>query len=294
LSDQIYGDGGNRHREIRQEVVDYMREHASFFALFVEGSGYGETFEEYTNRMSNDGVYGDNAEIVAFSRRYRIKVVIYQSDYMYIIASDEVGAGIGEAHIAYHSWEHYSSVRNKTGPHDGSPNVQPVAPLAGTTPVRPGSASLAPKWKVDVVRRSVTYSVPDEQIIELLDKHDGDIESVVELLITSDIACEDASASVANSLNGKSNSSVTNEAREGLLSKTHGTEKEALKPHTIHRQPKRLTARERKERQKREATERKKRSRNGDTTTVTRTESPSVNSLSAALASETNLRATYI
>lgn len=278
LSDQYYGDGGDRHAEVRKEIVSYMREHASFFALFVEGAGYGETFDDYTNRMSKDGVYGDNAEIVAFSRRYNVNVVIYQNDFMYIVANENGEPDAREAHIAYHTWEHYSSVRNQNGPHSGLPKVEPVAQPGMDQPAKPSSAALAPMWKVDVVRRSVTYPVPDERIVDLLTQHNGDIESVVEHLITADeviegevktnSASEIASEGVVGSQTETGTTDTTNQQEtKDTRDNVHTKSSEGRHQQSgSRRQPRRQTARERKERQKREAMERKKRARASDGT----------------------------
>lgn len=42
---------------------------------------------------------------------------------------DEIGSTeerLGPLYIVYHSWEHYSSVRNISGPHSGLPNIREV------------------------------------------------------------------------------------------------------------------------------------------------------------------------
>ncbi|KAH0605527.1 uncharacterized protein H6S33_004749 [Morchella sextelata] len=205
LSDQIYGHENN-HVEIREKVVE-RKTHAEYFKLFLDvdtarrapkrkahtaGSTVGPTvdaidkaFAQHLKTMSQPGVYGDNMEISAFAREYNCDVKIYQREFAYVVS----GGGDGSkktAHIAYHTWEHYSSIRNRDGPHTGSPNVTPVPlteegrreqerKLAETSYVLP--------WMEGVVASSLPYIVDPGKIRHVLEKCKGNVDEAVSQLL---------------------------------------------------------------------------------------------------------------
>jgi OTU-like cysteine protease len=295
LSDQYYGDNGQRYAEVRATVVQYMMDHAEFFEMFFGGAGI-ETWDSYIKRMARDGVYGDNLEIVAFARRYRANVVIYQNDFMYIVScmdgqKDDANPPPREIHIAYHTWEHYSSVRNLAGPHSGDPKVSPSEPLAVESRESTGDDGMAPKWKIDIVKKSIPFaSTPqiEDQIVRLLAEKKGDIGATVEVMLMTEIdgvgggmefdeqvmqensvekQTEDSMEVVVTRDEIVDNSLIDSES--GAVKKKNG------------RPAKRITARERKERQKRDALERKKRKMADVVATTKRSESVPISSKSS-------------
>lgn len=136
LSDQYYGDAGKAHASVRQTIVDYLKDHEDDFKVFIECEGE-ETWEQHLRRMSQDGVFGDHAELVAFSRAMGVNLIIYQRDTHFLVTPDEgeldterdrlkAAKAIksrSTLHIAYHNWEHYSSIRKVAGPHTGPPGI---------------------------------------------------------------------------------------------------------------------------------------------------------------------------
>lgn len=70
LADQLWGEEG-RHAEARAAVVEHLNTHATQFRLFIDEN---ERWERYVGRMSRDGVYGDNVEIVAFAQHFHVNV----------------------------------------------------------------------------------------------------------------------------------------------------------------------------------------------------------------------------
>ncbi|KXT12013.1 hypothetical protein AC579_4650 [Pseudocercospora musae] len=154
LSDQLYGHQ-NEHVAIRQRVIEYMREHADYYKQFIDvhpGGGIrrnpkrknagaysspatftppstaeiDRVFESHLDSMARGGTYGDNMEITAFSSAFGYDVKIYQRDFAFMVTGahgDDADRPV--AHIAYHMWEHYSSIRNLDGPYEGLPNVSP-------------------------------------------------------------------------------------------------------------------------------------------------------------------------
>lgn len=210
LSDQLYGHE-NSHRELRTRIVSHMRQHSSYFKLFLsvpparkKAKGKSEfvapsetaidaAFEQHVKRMSQQGVYGDNIEICAFAREFGVHVKIYQRDFAYVVTGDGGGDGGGDGdggrkmvHIAYHTWEHYSSIRNIKGPHTGLPEVKPVlSPGAaavvggGEREKKKGDGKYALPWMVSTVMKSLPYLAMEEEVVKALEECKGDVNEAV-------------------------------------------------------------------------------------------------------------------
>ena len=139
LSDQLYG-SPSQHLQIRTDICNYISQHKEDFEPFVS-SDEERGFERHLELMKQCGTYGGNLELVAFSRRFGVKVFVYQADgLVYAInpsesnetdtdssGGDEEGRPrtleTKKAHIAYHAFEHYSSIRNAAGPFEGPPRI---------------------------------------------------------------------------------------------------------------------------------------------------------------------------
>ncbi|KAJ2476518.1 2-oxoglutarate dehydrogenase E1 component [Coemansia sp. RSA 2052] len=130
LADQVDGTP-NTHLRHREAVCDYMCRHPDEFSPFLDETC---SFDRYVDNMRCQGVFGGNLELVAFARNYCVDIKVYQlGGTVFVISGgalvEEDGAAAAAAarrsmptvHIAYHSYEHYSSVRNCAGPHDGLP-----------------------------------------------------------------------------------------------------------------------------------------------------------------------------
>ncbi|KAI9679344.1 MAG: hypothetical protein M1817_005364 [Caeruleum heppii] len=233
LSDQIYGTQ-NQHREIRARVIDYMRDNASYYKQFVEVHSGGGTrrnpkrksagtfastnsavaptaaevdkvFEAHLQQMARGGTYGDNMEITAFSAAYGVDVMIYQRDLAYLVRGGEL-RGHQTAHIAYHIWEHYSSIRNLDGPHDGLPNVQSTESTATEYTAKAEAAHNPPfvaPWMIKAVTNSLPYLADPALIQRTLEEHGGSIDNAVSKLLD-----REESASVSSSQSQATSSSV--------------------------------------------------------------------------------------
>jgi OTU domain-containing protein 3 len=128
LSDQIFGDQ-SKHREIRMNVIQHMRENPDNFKPFITvGQGQRRNpkrkntgalsarfsfqpstdeqteraWEEHLERMAQGGTYGDNMEIRAFTEAYNTDVKIFQYDIAYYVRAKDDGATRPVAYIAYH------------------------------------------------------------------------------------------------------------------------------------------------------------------------------------------------
>ncbi|KAJ1723905.1 hypothetical protein LPJ61_005786 [Coemansia biformis] len=130
LADQVDGTP-DTHRQHRESVCDYMAQHSNEFEPFMDETC---SFNRYVINMRRQGVFGGNLELVAFARNYRVDIKVYQIGGRVFVISGAPPSNPGNpnrsmpaVHIAYHSYEHYSSVRNKSGPHAGLPNVKESA-----------------------------------------------------------------------------------------------------------------------------------------------------------------------
>ncbi|KAF9898923.1 hypothetical protein BX616_003451 [Lobosporangium transversale] len=176
-ADQFYGNERD-HAALRAEVCQYIEDHTDHFKSFLDNV----TVEAHVAHMRKNGTYGGNIELVAFARMKRVDIKVYQPGYIYVIEGVDVkkeGSGHGQRpimHIAYHSWEHYSSIRNIDGPHEGLPEInprpikqQPLAKLTDQDPPR----------SIERVIMKVS-GVQDLGLVrDLMEKYHGDFDSVV-------------------------------------------------------------------------------------------------------------------
>ncbi|CAO3638976.1 unnamed protein product [Cunninghamella echinulata] len=112
-------------------------EHKDTYQYFVEDD---QSFHHHISNMEQDGCFGGNMELVAFAKLKKIDIKVYQPGMIYIISGVDTDENHDDAedentdetkrtlHIAYHSWEHYSSIRNIDGPFTGLPEIkeQPI------------------------------------------------------------------------------------------------------------------------------------------------------------------------
>ncbi|KAJ2228216.1 Fizzy- protein [Coemansia sp. RSA 518] len=147
LADQVDGtpDTHLRHRE---SVCDYMHQHTDDFEPFIDSA---QPYPRYVAHMRRPGEYGGNLELVAFARNYRVDIKVYQlGGTVFVISGappsnpDDPHRSMPPVHIAYHSYEHYSSVRNKHGPHNGLPKVKERVKVKGFSRVLGFEQSVAP------------------------------------------------------------------------------------------------------------------------------------------------------
>ncbi|XP_057304548.1 OTU domain-containing protein 3-like isoform X2 [Hydractinia symbiolongicarpus] len=114
LADQLNGDE-NMHGKHRKEAVEYMRRNKDDFAPFLVET---VTFEKYLQNLSSFGTFGGNDSIVAFARYNKADVIIHQFNNPTFVINGSDGTNEQRSvqiHLAYHSYQHYSSVRKLEG-----------------------------------------------------------------------------------------------------------------------------------------------------------------------------------
>ncbi|KAK0266142.1 hypothetical protein LTR91_005016 [Friedmanniomyces endolithicus] len=217
LSDQLYGNQ-NEHAAIRSRVINYMRDNAAYYKQFIDvhpGGGIrrnpkrknagsysspanaappseadiDRVFESHLLSMARGGTYGDNMEITAFASAYDVDVKIYQRDFAYMVTAGGDESQKSTAHIAYHNWEHYSSIRNLDGPHNGMPEVQPTVLSPDEESRQRAKLEQTPyvlPWQVDVVSKSLPFLADKPTIKRALEAAKGDINTAVSSLLDAE------------------------------------------------------------------------------------------------------------
>ena len=120
IGDQVYGDS-NKYQSLRDSVVAYMKQHEEYFTSFIEDD---EKFDDYVEKMSKDGEWGSEIELVILSRILVVDIIVHQVDGPRYVIKYESSEGIDsaclnkntkqiprEAHISYHGACHYNSIR---------------------------------------------------------------------------------------------------------------------------------------------------------------------------------------
>lgn len=128
---------------------------------------------------------------------------------------------VGPLFIAYHNWEHYSSVRNLDGPHTGLPRIHTTDSASCSPPATTGSdENLEPTEDEKRVQRCLARTHPVRRVRDLLAQHD--FNTVVELLTESDANVEsdepvDASSPRSGSGSVSTPATVADEPEDTLV-----------------------------------------------------------------------------
>ena len=110
IADQVYNDA-NKHFELRELTISYMKQHEEYFKLFIEDD---EPFDDYVRKMNIDGEWGGNQEIYAMSQALKMDIVVHQVDGPnLIIKYDNIDnkSKSHAIHISFHGECHYNSIR---------------------------------------------------------------------------------------------------------------------------------------------------------------------------------------
>ena len=293
LSDQFYGDGGKSHGHVRSTIVDYLEAHPDDFKVFIECEGH-ETWEDHLRRMRCDGVFGDHAEIVAFARAQNVNIIIYQHATHFLVTpegeldeSDDAEAtsrairSRPTLHIAYHSWEHYSSIRKVAGPHTGPPGIDFKLRMGGNNSSpdkKNGSDSTKNKKtrqrefesKVQVILQSCPFMVgvndSTKMAGQVLLDHHGNVDKAIEYIyehseeFTEPELEPDQPPKLELESHIPRNPPSVETTTSSFTSTSTASTATAGNVNVIPRKPitRKMTAREKKEKQKREQLERRR------------------------------------
>ena len=123
---QVYGTE-DYHHILRQKCVRYLQSEYEYFRSFVPGGNDRAQFDRYCNRMAQNGVWGDNLEIQAFSELYGRSIAIYayndvpmktfSNESSVANSDDDHGHGDDDEEeestpilLSYHCNSHYNSI----------------------------------------------------------------------------------------------------------------------------------------------------------------------------------------
>lgn len=85
-------------------------------------------------------------------------------------------------------WEHYSSIRNLDGPHNGLPDIawKKIPPEDQQGGQAPKKLEYAGQWKINTVKQSLPFLTDLQVIIRALEDCKGNIDNAVSMLIDAD------------------------------------------------------------------------------------------------------------
>jgi len=256
LSDQYDGDPRG-HAAHRESVCAHIERNKAVYAPWIDDS---QSFEQYVSRMRQDGVYGGNLELVAFAREHGVDIAVHQHNLaVWIIRGREKEnefVRVSETrgvmlHIVYHSWEHYSSVRNADGPWSGPPEIRIRAQSPAEAEVKPDGPTS--------VEKAVMRSCGEDdlsKVRELLAKFGEDPNKVINYIWEKRNEPE-------GSMDEKDERGETGDNSDsggdlgGDSDGNSGDNSEQKVPQTHEKKPPRLSAREKRDLKKRARKERR-------------------------------------
>jgi len=124
IADQLEGDS-EQHGFYRQKIIDYVQKNSDHFRLFIEDD---EPFDDYVERMRQDGQWGGHPELFAASQCLFCHITVHQTHAPRLLlppppdtVHDSVSVNHTQRevtvrkahsmHLSYHGDQHYNSVR---------------------------------------------------------------------------------------------------------------------------------------------------------------------------------------
>lgn len=151
----------DEHMEFRQSCCDYMmNEDREFFQAFLDD----EKLEDYVANMREDGTWGSQMEIVALSRAYNIKCVIFRPDGLHYRIEDASNTSSKILMISHHDDEHFNVVRFR----DDS-SLESFDDLVNVLELLSGNAtrSLSKKERRQLARKGDYPDPPSQKLVNI-------------------------------------------------------------------------------------------------------------------------------
>lgn len=177
LGDQLRGRDAD-HAQLRREVVDFVQAHPNDFAAFIEDD---EPFEDYCQRLREDGTWAGNIELQAASLLYEVNISVHQAEQPVWTIQNFEGKGqkARTIHLSYHNGDHYNSVRLADDFGDGAAQEVPTGgPAIAKQPPPPEQDRHAE----ELVERGTGCSERDAIAAALKDSG-GNADKAIEVLI---------------------------------------------------------------------------------------------------------------
>ena len=187
ISDQLTS-SEHAHDNVREALCDFVEANQPDFEPFIEDD---EPFDDYLERMRNDGEWGGNFELAAAVQCFGINIVVhnFQAPRYQLTCHDASKAvenvGGGTIHLSYHDGEHYNSCRvlgdhGRVGRAQATGSVKMLKDPSATSSTSPTSKGKTSILKT-ISRATECYDL--EHIQDILKDCDNDHEACIECLI---------------------------------------------------------------------------------------------------------------
>ncbi|PKY03685.1 hypothetical protein P168DRAFT_297581 [Aspergillus campestris IBT 28561] len=221
LSDQVFGDFGHAE-DIRVRLADHIGANKEYFMNFIPAVG-GErraprraaasaakyashrssasaspappsskdkdrSFDTKVAESRKAGVWGGAEEIQAFCQSFKMDVNVYTEygvqNFRDVHAPESEERDV--VHVAFHDFNHYSSVRHLNGPRTGLPCIPKISKEAEkeATTVANAVVDVATPWKISAIQEGLGGKYDRAVIVDMLEQCRGNIDSAFGNLIS--------------------------------------------------------------------------------------------------------------
>lgn len=176
MADQLEGSFGE-HCYLRKTIVQHIKQNRDLYEPFIEDE---EPFDDYVERMEDEGTWAGNLELQAASKQLKVNFKIYQAGQPPWIVKNFSTEEAPMLHISYHDGMHYNSVRLIDDYGTGPPEPIPIHSNVG----RDWTANDCTDIETDVRRvQDGTGCNDDGVLVAALKKVGGDVDAAIEALI---------------------------------------------------------------------------------------------------------------
>ena len=235
LSDQLHGDD-SKAAEYRANVVEYMRANKDDYTPFIgllpggatrrnpkrktagslgrqhdntaiTGEQVDAAFEKRMAEMAQGGTWGDNHEIVAFSKVYEVDINIWSeaiNNWFRVMAPNDAGKDKPTLYVVHHvsaspipqfsaranqlkDYAHYSSIRNLDGPFKGLPYLQTHDKTEEGVAQMKRELAEVEDWRIDTVMKALPFplnqSTNRANVQKRLEHCNGNMDDAVSILL---------------------------------------------------------------------------------------------------------------
>ncbi|KAH7624023.1 hypothetical protein Ndes2526B_g01276 [Nannochloris sp. 'desiccata'] len=182
LADQLEGRSGH-HCYLRKTIVQHIKTNKDIFEPFIEDD---EPFDEYIERMADEGTWAGNLELQAASIQLKANLKIYQAGQPPWIVKNFSTEEVPMLHISYHDGMHYNSVRLLDDYGTGPPEPIPIhSSVCRNCVGNSGGGANGCKYTESDLRRvqDGTGCDNDALLIAAMEKVGGNVDAAIEFLV---------------------------------------------------------------------------------------------------------------
>jgi OTU domain-containing protein 3 len=182
LADQLEGRSGD-HRQLRTTIIKHIETKRELYEPFIEDD---EKFDDYIDRMAEEGTWAGNLELQAASIVLNVNLKVYQAGQPPWIVANFPQTEVRMLHISYHDGMHYNSVRLLDDVGTGPPEPIPVYSNSNLdSNNNSGTGSGGSTYSEGDLRRVKDGTGCDGEvlIVAALDKVRGNVDAAIEALV---------------------------------------------------------------------------------------------------------------